>query len=194
MDANAILQTTLVILILLGVIFNNSYSRHKTPATPYEDLRTQALGTDALSISTDPTDPATPFGAIMEIGFPGTVVTLVTFNSGKAALHFSNGENVTADQPPTALREAALAFVQKANVYVAMLQRVDTFPLPRKGSVRFYVLTQGGIYSAELPEKYLQESASTLTELYEYGHNVIYQLGKLKHSRINPSGNSPESY
>lgn len=183
MDANVILQITLFILIVLGMLFNNSYSRHQNTTTPYTHLRNQALSTAASSLGINSTEPTIPYGVIMEIGFPGSVVTLVSFGNGEAALYLSNGDNVIVDHTPVFLREAVLAFVQKARSYVTLLNIVDSFPLPSKGSVRFYILTSGGIYSAEIPEKQLQKSASILSELYEYGHNVIYQLGKLKHAR-----------
>lgn len=184
MNANLILEITLLILVFAALALNYFSKQPSTPEISYDYLRASAFIPQTAPAQTISSKEAVvPFAAMMEIRYPGTVVTLVAHRSGEASLYLSNGSTITGDLSRELLRESAIHFVQQSRKYVYLLHHVENYPLPQIGQVRFYLMTPSGVYSAEVPEKLLKRDASSLTDLYRYGHYVIYQLGKLKKER-----------
>jgi hypothetical protein len=178
MNSNVWLETIIFLLILLVYLFNRFERRHTTPEIAYEHLRAEAFSLRPKSSGISPETHPKPYSAIMEIGFPGAIATLITSIEGTANLYFSNGSGKAGKASQTKIRDAALNFIDQTQKYISMLHPVDSFPIPQIGYVRFYVLTPGGVYSAEVSERQLQNSESCLTFLYQYGYDVITLLGK----------------
>ena len=180
MNSNAWLEIIILLLILLVYLFNRFERHPETPEVSYEHLRAEAFFLSPKSLNLGDGARTKPYGAIMEIGFPGATATLITLIDGTANLYFSNGSGRAGQNSQPKIRDAALNFLNQSQKYITMLHRVDTFPTPQKGYVRFYVLTLDGVYSAEVSEKQLQNSECCLTFLYQDGYEVITQLGKKK--------------
>jgi hypothetical protein len=179
MDANTGMDAVIVLLILWVYLFNYRQRYPDTSEISYKHLRAAAFLLKPPTVV--PTKAGRPklYGAIMEIGFPGAIATLITMADGTANLYLSNGKEKAGQMSQSKIREAALIFIDQTQKYLTLLQRVDSFPTPSKGAVRFYALSGDGVYSAEVPEIQLQKSASCLTFLYQYGHAVITQLGRI---------------
>ncbi|MGD9156065.1 MAG: hypothetical protein PVG90_11280 [Bacillota bacterium] len=182
MDANTWMDIIIVLLILLVYLFNRRQWFPVTAEISYEHLRSEAFLQKPPAVVPIEAGQGHPklYGAIMEIGFPGAIATLITMTDGTANLYFSNGKGRAGKgkASQSEIREAALMFINQTQKYLPMLQRVDSFPTPARGGVRFYALSGDGVYSAEVPEIQLQKSASCLTFLYQYGYAVITQLGR----------------
>jgi heme/copper-type cytochrome/quinol oxidase subunit 2 len=178
MDTNTWLEIIILLLIILVYLYNRFGKPAVPPEITYEQLRATAFTLGWRSNYPEAARHPKLYGAIMEIGFPGATATLIAASDGTAKLYFSNGNGKAGKTTQTTVRNAALHFINQAQKYLPILQRVDTFPVPAKGSVRFYVLTNDGVFSAEVPEYQLQKSESSLSFLYQYGHAVITQLGK----------------
>jgi hypothetical protein len=178
MSPNAWLETIIFLLIMLVYLFHRLDQHPEPPEISYEHLRAEAFFLSPESYDPESEEPTKPYGAIMEIGFPGAIATLITLIDGTANLYFSNGGGKAGEASQPKVRDATSDFINQAHKYITMLHRVDSFPVPQKGYVRFYVLTPNGVYSAEVPERQLRNSESCLTFLYQYGYAVITQLGK----------------
>jgi hypothetical protein len=183
MNPNILLEISLIIMIIIVLIYNyfyNRYNRRQPVTIPYEKLRAEAFSATPESLGLVVNNPNQPYCAVMEIGFPGATATQISFGDGTAHLYLSNGENLNGETASAPVREAAVYFVRQSQKYLSVMHPVDSFPLPQKGGVRFYVLTPNSIYSAEISEHSLMRSESILSNLYEAGHYVITQLGKSK--------------
>jgi hypothetical protein len=180
MNSNLLLEISLIIMVIIVLVYNHFYNRHQTKAIPYEELRAEAFSVTPESLGFAPNNPNQPYGAVMEIGFPGATATQISFSDGTSHLYLSNGENLNGVTASVTVREAAIYFVRQSQKYLSVMHPVDSFPLPQKGWVRFYVFTQNSIYSAEISERSLMNGESILSNLYEAGHYVITQLGKHK--------------
>lgn len=178
MNSNFWLETIIFLLILLVYLFNRFERRPTALEIAYEHLRAEAFSLSPKVSDVSLETHSKPYCAIMEIGFPGAIATLITSLEGTAKLYFSNGSGKAGQASQTKIRDAALDFIDQAQKYISVLHPVDSFPLPQIGYVRFYVLTLDGVYSAEVSERQLQNSESCLTFLYQYGYAVITLLGK----------------
>ena len=74
------------------------------------------------------------------------------------------------------ISNAAKAFVGKAQTYLAKTTKTETTPLPEKNSVRFYLLTNKGKFSAQENLQKFETNSSTWLMLFEEGNKVISEL------------------
>src|SRR5262245_9957707 len=144
------------------------------PVEVIRRLRAQAFALGAEDLELAPT-PARPrvWGAIMELGYPTGIATLLSFAEGTTSLYFSNGGGVIGAGEHAAVRQAADVFL---NVFEALLDEmspVEETPTPRIGRVRFYARTFEGTLGAEAPEDPLGEKLHPLSPVFLAGHAVI---------------------
>ncbi len=71
------------------------------------------------------------------------------------------------------IRKAGSAFVSEAQNYLSKTTATDTTPLPDKGCVRFYLLTNKGKYTSQETVTNIESKNSDWTKLFDLGNNVI---------------------
>jgi hypothetical protein len=144
------------------------------PAGMMRELREQALRVTALDLELAPTESRPlVWGAIMELGYPTGIATLMTLAEGTTSLYFSNGGGVIgAGEHPT-VRDAAETFLDVVEDHVTEFPRVEATPTPRIGRVRFYVRTFDGTLGMEAMEEDLGRNLHHLSPVYHAGHAVI---------------------
>ena len=149
-------------------------------APVYRRLRQQVLDLDPADIGLAAGDGGPRvWAALMELGLPEAVVTLVSVGDGATSLYFSNGGGVIGGGETAAVAAATLQFLATAEGLLAELAPTDEFPLPAPGQVLFYALTHDGAdgaYTAGAAEEELQSRQQALMPLYAMGQNVITQL------------------
>lgn len=116
----------------------------------YEDLRTQALQfrPEGLGASS-PDDPVSAYGLLMDIGVGSNTATVTSFSSGDASLYTSTGGGVLGGIGHETVRTAARAWVSAAQQRLDLFAPTTTFPHPAGDHVRFFVLTNRGVLTAE---------------------------------------------
>lgn len=136
-------------------------------------LREQAFQVNAsdLELSSTPRLPQV-WGAIMELGYPTGIVTLLSFAEGTTSLYFSNGGGVVGAGERESVRLMAEEFLDVVEAHVASMGPVEDTPTPRIGRVRFYARTFEGTLGAEATEDQLAKD-HPLSPLFRAGHAVI---------------------
>ena len=146
-------------------------------APVYRRLRQQVLDLDPADIGLSAADGGPRvWAALMELGLPEAVVTLVSVGDGATSLYFSNGGGVIGGGETPAVAAATLQFLAAAEGLLPELAPSDEFPLPAPGQVLFYALPHDGAYAAGAAEEELQSRQHPLMSLYAMGQNVITQL------------------
>jgi hypothetical protein len=89
------------------------------------------------------------WGVLMERGYAKGVATVVALADGTASMYISTGGAVTGAKAYGPARVAAMRLCDQAADGLGDMVPAHEFPKPAKGRVRFYVLTDGGVRTAE---------------------------------------------
>jgi hypothetical protein len=121
------------------------------PAEPQNDgaaLREDLLHSTAAKAGLTPERGV--WGVLMERGYTKGTATFVALVDGTASMYLSTGGAAVGGKAYTPARAAALKLVSRAADAQAATVPADKFPKPAQGRVRFYVLTSGGVRTAEV--------------------------------------------
>jgi hypothetical protein len=143
-----------------------------SPAKIYKALRTQALNLTAAQVGAN--DGA--YGVLMETGYPEAVVSLLALSDGTASFYFSNGGGIIEAGQKERPAVAARSLVAFAAHNLAHLDPAVDTPLPRPGHIRFYVLTSGGVVTADALEQDLAENRHVLSPLFYAAQELISEI------------------
>lgn len=165
---------------LLSFLFGPaSKAQQPKPGTrkaAFADLRMQALtGTRAAFGLDASATSATPWGVVMETGFPEGSFTLVALSDGSASIYLSSGGGSIGGRAHEAIRRASRAMVDLAAKFQPKSTATNDFPLPKDGQTIFYLLTDAGVFTVSAPEQDLGEERHAWSPLFHAGHDVIGQ-------------------
>jgi hypothetical protein len=164
----------------------------ETPEEMFMDLRRQALETTAGNLALQgELKPNEPWGALMEMGIPSSVVTLACFADGNASLYYKTGGGMIGGISHENVRKAAQEFTTLARKALPRMRRTATYPLPEPDKVRFYVLTSRGIYSTETDREALGETESELSALFSSGQEVVAQMREVQEQKSHGGRGAP---
>lgn len=159
-----------------------------SPEGVYMGLRQQALATTADNLSLPAEAKGTgPYGAVMEMGIPSSVVTLVCFADGGASLYYKTGGGMIGGIGHENVRKAAQEFVSLTRKPLSRMRRATEYPLPEEGRVRFYVLTTRGTFTTETYREDLGDPQSDLGALFYSGQEVVTQMREVQEQRVRPA-------
>jgi len=116
------------------------------------------------------------WGAMMELGYPDLVISLVVLADGSCSVYLTDGTGFVGCGLYSEVRQTASNMLGIAQRMLPHCQRNDPFPLPADSRARFYLLTGADIFTAEASRDDLDEGALDLAELYYAGHNVIEMI------------------
>ena len=117
------------------------------PAPDGRALRDQLLHASARELGITPVRGV--WGVLMERGYPKGVATVVALADGTVSMYLSTGGAAVGGQAYAPAREAAMKLCEQAADSFGDTIPAHEFPAPAKGRVRFYVLVDGGVRTAE---------------------------------------------
>jgi hypothetical protein len=154
-------QGLLVVAVTAGLIVGTTYLLQESdrteqhpvesaPGSSGEDgakVRRNLLASSAEKLHLTPVRGV--WGVLMERGFAKGVATVVALTDGTADMYISTGGSVSGGRAYAPARAAAHRLCEQAADSLPDLQPAKEFPSPTKGGVRFYVLTESGVRTAE---------------------------------------------
>ena len=156
----------------------------ETPEDVYMRLRYQALTTIAARLGLPgELKPNDPYGVVMEMEIPRSVVTLAAFADGDARLYYKTGGGMVGGISHENVRRAAQEFVGLSRKVLGRMTKVTEYPLPETDRVRFYVLTPRGVLTTETDRQRLGETASDLSALFRSGQEVVTEMRQVQEKR-----------
>ncbi|MCW3121631.1 MAG: hypothetical protein JWQ38_1123 [Flavipsychrobacter sp.] len=179
-----------IILILLQagvIVFFIRHNRKKAaqaqPATNIPGTGTYA-GTRQLALQVTPQQlklniPDTEqlvYGVVMDWDMGDMTTTLAAYITGAASICFSTGGVVTGGGKSPVVGEAAVEFVVTAQQYIERVMPVTITDLPAKGCVRFYFLTNKGMFGAQEQTKHFEDGSSPWLQLFALGSVVVNEV------------------
>ncbi len=109
----------------------------------------------------------------METGYDEAVATLVVIADGTTSLYFSNGGGIIGAGQHVPVQKASSEFLTNVAGVSTRLTPTTDFPLPKRGRVRFYLLSGEGIQTAEASEQDLGHNRHELSAIFHKAHKVI---------------------
>ncbi len=159
------------------VVIERPAKVEEPPEVVYAKLRRRALGMtpEVMGVAND-IGPGDPFVVLMEMGMPGTVVTLACFADGDAGVYYQTGGGMVGGRAHETVRQAAKGFIaQIAPLVVGMEKKADP-PLPESGRVRFTAVNSEGCFTAETDREALADPDNALSALFYSGQEVVSQM------------------
>ena len=146
---------------------------------PYPGLRAQSFSVtpEQLQLKLDDTKTIV-YGLIMEWDITDAVISVVTFQTGDASMYISTGQIFIGGAAHENIKNSALSFVNSGQEYLVFAKPTVETPLPDKGCVRFYFLTNKGKFYIQDTVENIENNKSNLTKLFELGNDVISEYRK----------------
>lgn len=150
---------------------------HQTKENAYEGLRNMAFSAtpEQLGLSL-PTDKTVVYAVIMDWEMLGATATTVSYQTGDASLYLSSGGGVIGGGQHQNVNKAAKQFVSLAQTFLDNTTKTESTPLPTTDEVKFYLLTNKGVFVGQEQMKKIENNSSTWLKLFEEGNNVITEL------------------
>lgn len=146
-------------------------------ANSYEGVRNLALKVTPAQLKlTIPPSETFVYGVVMDWDMGEMITTLAAYITGAASTCFSSGGVVAGGGVNPAVGEAAVDFVTFAQDFVYRAIAVTTTDLPAKGCVRFYFLTNQGIFAAQEQTRHFEDNTSPWLHLFAKGSIVINEI------------------
>lgn len=150
---------------------------HQTKENAFEGLRNMAFSAtpEQLGLSL-PNEKTIVYGVIMDWEMGGATATTVSYQTGDASLYLSTGGGVIGGGQHQNVNSAAKQFVSLAQAFLDKTTKTETTTLPSTDEVKFYLLTNKGVFVGQEQIKKFENNSSDWLKLFEEGNNVLTQL------------------
>jgi hypothetical protein len=145
--------------------------------TSYESSRYTALHVtpDNLNLQIPPSLTKV-YGVVMDWDMGGTLLTLNAYINGAANAFLSSGASAMGGGNDPAVAEQASEFVVIAQDYLNRAVPVSDLGFPPPGTVRFYLLTNRGIYAVQELLALINDNSSPLLGLFFRGNMLLDEI------------------
>lgn len=159
---------------------NDKEKTIQTDENAFEGLRDMAFTTTSeqlgLSLSED---KKIVYGVIMDWEMGGATASTVAYQTGDASLYLSSGGGVIGGGQHQNVNDAAKQLVSLAQTFLAKTVKTELTPLPSTDEVKFYLLTNKGVFVGQEQMKNFENNSSPWLKLFEEGNNVLTELRKV---------------
>ncbi len=152
---------------------------NKPEDNPFEELRNLALTTTPEQLELKlPKDKTIVYAVVMDWHLGEGIATIPIFQTGDASMYLSSGGGIIGGGTHENVKKAAVAFIDKAQIYLDKATKTDTSSPAGANSVKFYFLTNKGKFVAEEKMENFENNSSKWLELFEEANKVITELRK----------------
>ena len=123
-----------------------------------------------------PTNETVVYGVVMDWEIGGAVATVVSYQTGDASLYLSSGGGVIGGGQHQNVNNVARQFVNLAQTFLDKAVKTETTDLPTTDEIRFYLLTNKGIFVGKEQMKNFENKSSEWLKLFDAGNNVLTEL------------------
>jgi hypothetical protein len=175
-------------LIIRGRRTGKTVASNAPPSDVYLGLRRQMLEVSRSRIGLPrPSSPTTPWGVAMDWPQASGFATVVALGDGNASIYLSGGGGYLGGVSHESIRVAAQKAVEVAGDVQPQMKPTTAYPLPERGQIVFYALTDAGTFTVQVPEAELRNGRSPFAKLGNAMQGVITQYrllqGQQPHSK-----------
>jgi hypothetical protein len=143
----------------------------------YEGLRNMAFSVSPETLGlTLSKDKAEVYGLVMDWEMGGAIATTIVYMTGDASMYTSTGGGVIGGGQHQNVNSAAKQLIKVAQTYLDKAIKTETTPLPQTDNVKFYLLTNKGIYVGQEVMSNFENNSSKWLGLFEESNKVLTEL------------------
>jgi hypothetical protein len=147
---------------------------------PYEDLRKMAFSTTPQQLKLSlPADRTAVYGIIMDWELGGGIATVVSYQTGDASVYLSSGGGYIGGGQHQNVSDASKKFISLSQSFLERAAKTDLTSLPGADEVKFYFLTNKGVFMGKENVKNFENDASPWLPLFNEGNIVLTELRKM---------------
>lgn len=156
----------------------NTQTENKTEQqeNPFNDLRQMALSATPEQLGLKTSDETKVFGIVMDWDLGDGIATVAAYETGDASMYLSSGGGVIGGGQHDNVRQAVFPYVQLGQGFLTKAEKTESTPLPDKDCVRFYLLTNKGIFYSQEKMKNIENENSDWLKLFEEANKVLTEL------------------
>jgi hypothetical protein len=181
----AIIGLVILAAIGIGFLIRSRYPRRASPSSSpevYLGLRAQILESSRSKSSLPPTSTSTePWGVVMDWGVTEATASVVALSDGHASIYLSNGGGYLGGaQSHESIRKDAQKAVAAAKECRDQMRATTAYPLPSRGEVIFYLLTDEGVVTASASQEELSGHQHPLSKLGDAMQEIITEYRRIQ--------------
>ena len=158
----------------------------------YLGLRNQMLTATRAKLNLPAgSTPTEPWGVLMDWGITDATATIVALSDGNASVYLSSGGGYIGGQAHASIRDAARQAVVTARACQTMMEATSAYPLPERGELIFYALTDGGVFATKAAETDVRRPDHPLAALGNAMQNIITQYRLIESGFPSGPGSKP---
>lgn len=177
----------LVVVISLGIRARQHRKPPVARADPkvYFGLRDMILHGSRSKFGIPPgSRPDEPYAVVMDWGVDRGTATVVAIADGTGSVYLSSGGGfLGGGQSHESIRTAVKKTVELAAQVQPMMRLTTSYPLPQRGEVTFYVLTDAGVFTAGASEEQMRTHTSPLYQLGDSAQVIITEYRLMQQGR-----------
>jgi hypothetical protein len=152
-------------------------SSAQTRQTIGPELRQMFLETTAskLGLSTSAQFPNV-FAVALDWPLGEQIATVISVSDGSASLYTTSTFGIIGGASHESVRAAARQFVSASEQYLADSSPTSTYPYPKSGKIRFYLLTYQGVRTIDADAKATCAGTGKFSQLFGAAQDVVTQL------------------
>src|SRR5690606_17138736 len=156
----------------------NTQTENKTEQqeNPFNDLRQMALSATPEQLGLENSNETKVFGIVMDWDLGDGIATVAAYETGDASMYLSSGGGVIGGGQHDNVRQAVFPYVQLGQGFLTKAEKTESTPLPDKDCVRFYLLTNKGIFYSQEKMKNIENENSDWLKLFEEANKVLTEL------------------
>jgi hypothetical protein len=113
---------------------------------------------------------------VMDWPMGDVTVSVLSSSGGDASIYTTSTFGVLGGIGHEKVRNAAITFVSTAQRFLELTAPTKEFPYPDKVTLRFYMVTAGGVRTVSFPMKDIERGDSPAYKLYRAAQNVVTEL------------------
>lgn len=165
-------------------LFGLCSAEAKEKTDVYKGLREQVLKLKLKDLGIDSKKyPNQVYATLMETGYKKATVTVASIIDGTTSLYFSNGGGVLGSGQDKSVKDATMGLLHFSEKHLKQMKETVSFPSPKIGEVKFYIITKKGVFTYSALENDLGYKKDKLHELFFAGQYVISEVRKVDEKR-----------
>jgi len=151
----------------------------ETKENAFDGLRDMAFSAtpEKLKLSL-PNDRTIVYGIIMDWEMSGGTATIVSYQTGDASIYLSSGGGVIGGGQHESVNSAAKRFVNLGQSFLDKATKTEKTTLPETDGIKFYLLTNKGVFVGQEQMKNFENRSSTRLPLFEEANLLLTELRK----------------